>query len=56
MTEREKAIRECAEVCQIAARAYDMGSGSAHSEEARKVGKAQAVWCEQEIMRLLETA
>ncbi len=47
MAERERA----AQVCRKAAGYYDAGAGSAHSEEARRIGKSQANWCADEIMR-----
>jgi hypothetical protein len=43
-----KALR----ICEIAIEAYENGAGSDHSEEARRIGKAQAEWCKSEIERI----
>ena len=43
-----KALR----ICEIAIEAYENGAGSDHSEEARRIGKAQAEWCKSEIERM----
>ncbi len=41
----EDGLARAAGICRTAIAAYDGGAGSDHSEEARKVGKAQAEWC-----------
>lgn len=45
-----RGIRKAANICQHSVEAYDDGAGSSHSDEARKIGKAQAEWCRDEIL------
>jgi hypothetical protein len=48
---RDEGFVGAADICRRAARAYDEGAGSDHSPKAREVGRAQAIWCAEEIAR-----